>query len=386
MAGAAHLVVVGAPLLRPDVQMFDAMLAGWTSQRLARRLATGTIGPSTVLVRRFQSHAGVFPWAWTPAHLDEWIADLRSVRGLALSTVRTYQATVRLFLEYVCDPLYGWAVECETRFGSHPVQICHEWNTAVHRAESESMPKRRSLTRVELQALFDAADESVDEIRARGRKGWVAAFRDAVMIKTAYAFGLRRQELLRLEVADFGRNPKAGEFGEFGVCYVRFGKAMAGSPPKRRSVLTVMPWSVEVIEQWVQRGVAALPRRVIGPGCGLRRSQPRVSENRFTNGFTRIRERAGLPDGLTPHCLRHSYVTHLIEDGFDALFVQQQVGHEHASTTAIYTSVSSDYRTRVLRSALDRIIDTATNSTATDSATTGGVAGGEAVDGIKGDQ
>ena len=390
MAGAAHLVVVGAPLLRPDVQMFDAMLAGWTSQRLARRLAPGTIGPSTVLVRRFQSHSGVFPWAWTPAHLDEWIADLRSVRGLALSTVRTYQATVRLFLEYVCDPLYGWAVECETRFGSHPVQICHEWNTAVHRAETESMPKRRSLTRVELQALFDAADESVDEIRARGRKGWVAAFRDAVMIKTAYAFGLRRQELLRLEVADFGRNPKAGEFGEFGVCYVRFGKAMAGSPPKRRSVLTVMPWSVEVIEQWVSE---VWPHCPTGDRAGLWPSekQPRVSENRFTNGFTRIRERAGLPDGLTPHCLRHSYVTHLIEDGFDALFVQQQVGHEHASTTAIYTSVSSDYRTRVLRSALDRIIDTATNSTATNStvtnsATTGGITGGEAVDGIKGDQ
>ena len=64
----------------------------------------------------------------------------------------------------------------------------------------------------------------------------------------------------------------------------------------------------------------------------------------------------GLAEGLTAHGLRHSYVTHLVEDGFDALFVQQQVGHEHASTTSIYTSVSSDYRTRVLRAALDRTI------------------------------
>ena len=53
------------------------------------------------------------------------------------------------------------------------------------------------------------------------------------------------------------------------------------------------------------------------------------------------------------HCLRHSYVTHLIEGGFDPLFVQQQVGHSHASTTALYTSVSSDFRTRTLRRALD---------------------------------
>jgi len=46
-------------------------------------------------------------------------------------------------------------------------------------------------------------------------------------------------------------------------------------------------------------------------------------------------------------------VTHLVEDGFDALFVQQQVGHEHASTTSLYTCVSSDYRTAMLRNALD---------------------------------
>ena len=51
-----------------------------------------------------------------------------------------------------------------------------------------------------------------------------------------------------------------------------------------------------------------------------------------------------------------------IEDGFDGLFVQHQVGHEHASTTSIYTSVSSDYRTRVLRSALDEVISRATTN------------------------
>jgi hypothetical protein len=53
------------------------------------------------------------------------------------------------------------------------------------------------------------------------------------MLKTTYAFGLRAAEAARLEVHDFGRNPKATEFGDFGVCNVRFGKAMPGSPPKR---------------------------------------------------------------------------------------------------------------------------------------------------------
>lgn len=362
LAGAAHLVVVsGASLLRPDVQLFEAMLEGWARQQASRQLSSATIESSAMLVRRFQAHTASFPWAWTPLHLEEWTEDLRAVRGLAHSTVRTYQQAVRLFLGYVCDPAYGWAAECETRFGTHPVQICHPWNSAAHRAAFEARPQRRSLTRAELQTLFDAADDQVAEIRRRGRKGWVAAFRDAVMIKTAYAFGLRRRELIRLDLHDFGRNPRAAEFGEFGVCYVRFGKAQAGSPPKRRSVLTVMPWSVEVLEQWVA-DVWPHCRKDTAALWPSERSV-RVSETRFTAGFRRLRERAGLPGGLSPHSLRHSYVTHLIEDGFDALFVQQQVGHQHASTTAIYTSVSSDYKTRALRAALDRIVTQAAGTT-----------------------
>jgi len=59
------------------------------------------------------------------------------------------------------------------------------------------------------------------------------------------------------------------------------------------------------------------------------------------------------------HCLRHSYVTHLIEAGYDPLFVQQQVGHSYASTTALYTSVSADYRARTLRRVLDATVGAA---------------------------
>jgi integrase/recombinase XerC len=55
----------------------------------------------------------------------------------------------------------------------------------------------------------------------------------------AYSFGTRRTETTMLDVADFGRNPDGPEFGEYGVLYVGHGKAKTGSPPKRRSVLTV---------------------------------------------------------------------------------------------------------------------------------------------------
>lgn len=45
-----------------------------------------------------------------------------------------------------------------------------------------------------------------------------------------------------------------------------------------------------------------------------------------------------LPGGLDLHSLRRSYATHLIEDGWDAKFVQDQLGHQHASTTSLYTN------------------------------------------------
>ncbi|MER6821295.1 tyrosine-type recombinase/integrase [Streptomyces cellulosae] len=75
--------------------------------------------------------------------------------------------------------------------------------------------------------------------------------------------------------------------------------------------------------------------------------------------FTAYRDALGLDDGLDFHSFRRSYVTHLIEQGMDARFVQEQVGHEHASTTAIYTCVSSDFRTRTLRRALDATMQAA---------------------------
>ena len=68
-----------------------------------------------------------------------------------------------------------------------------------------------------MQDLFDYADEQVEFKRSRGKKGWMAAFRDATIFKTAYAFGMRRTETQMLDASDFGRNPEASEFADFGA-------------------------------------------------------------------------------------------------------------------------------------------------------------------------
>jgi integrase/recombinase XerC len=161
-----------------------------------------------------------------------------------------------------------------------------------------------------------------------------------------------------LDVADFGPNYRGPEFGEYGVCQVRFGKAMKGSPPKRRSVLAVWPWSAEVLQQWAE-DVRPLHAAEGNPALWPSERVPRIGLAAIDARFGAYRDALGLDDGLDFHSLRRSYVTHLIEAGWDALFVQQQAGHEHASTTAIYTCVSSDFRTRTLRRALDQTVDAA---------------------------
>jgi integrase/recombinase XerC len=354
LAGSAALVLVhGATLLRPEQAMFAAMLAGWQSQQRSRLLADTTVVWRERIVRRFAEFTDGFPWAWTAGDIEDWTSGLQSGRGHSHATIRAYQGAVACFLDYVVDSRYGWASECEARFGTHPVQICHEWNTAVHVADYEGRPGRRPFTRAELQELFDFADARVAAVRQAGRKGWLAAFRDATLFKVTYAWGLRRREAAMLDVADFTTNPAVPELGRFGTLAVRYGKAMRGSPPRRRQVATVMPWAAEVVEEYVTE-VRPCYGAADHPALWLTERGERISVRQVDERFATYRAGAGLPGHLTPHCLRHSYVSHLIEDGVDPTFVQRQVGHSWASTTAGYTSVGADHANRMLRAAVDR--------------------------------
>ena len=353
MGGSAALVLVeGAAPLRPEPALFTAMLEGWRLQQQARLLSEPLIAGRERLVRRFQEFAGAWPWQWTPVQVEEWIAS----GGWAHSTVRSYQGAPAGFLDYVCDERYGWVAECVQRVGARPVQVCHEWNRAVHVSDYEGRPERRPLTRAELQAFFDAADDRAERAGASGRKGWLAAFRDATLFKVVSGWGLRRREAVMLDLVDFTRNPAAPELGALGVCQVRYGKAMRGSAPRRRAVATVMPWAAEALAEYLAQ---IRPRYgQAGPGAvWLTERGGRISLRQVDDRFAEVRRAAGLPDDLSVHCLRHSYLSHLIEDGVDPLFVQQQVGHSWASTTAVYTTVGADARNRMLRSALSRVFE-----------------------------
>jgi site-specific recombinase XerD len=77
-----------------------------------------------------------------------------------------------------------------------------------------------------------------------------------------------------------------------------------------------------------------------------------VKPSEINARFLAYREALGLPAALVVHSLRHSYVTHLTEDGADRRFIQAQVGHSSDSSTAIYTHVSDDFMNTALRRVL----------------------------------
>ena len=359
LPGAAHLELVdGVVSLRPEDALFDVMLRGWRAQQVARGLREETIAPREQLVRRLAAFTNQYPWDWTPAHLEEWCLSLISEEHLVLSTVRTYQVGIRLFTEFLIDDRYGWPAACEKALGPgrHPTAICHEWNTVSHLNGYEGRPEVRPFTRTELQRFLDYADDQVDRAVRAKPKGALAAYRDATLFKVIYAWGLRRTEASKLDVTDWGRNPAARQFGNYGTLHVRYGKAKRGQQPRRRNVMSTMGWAVEAVADYVEH---------IRPRFGCDRSSAlwvterggRLRPPYINARFVAYRDAVGLPSVLTPHSLRHSYVTHQIEDGADRRFVQVQVGHESDASTAIYTHVTDDFMNTALSRAIDPLLD-----------------------------
>jgi len=315
----------------------------WTAtQQRARFLkANGTITPRLDLVRRFAAFANQYPWQWEPAEAEAFITSL----PIAPSTARNYQNTLRMFCDYLTDPRYGWPARCLQQFGAAPQQLLHEWNTIAHVTDYEGQPGRRPLSYDEVQALFDAADGRVEQIRARRRKGALAAQRDAIVLKTVYAFGLRRQEACGLDLVDLRRNPKAPGYQRYGALFVRYGKSSKGSTPKRRTVLTVpeMDWIVPLLDQYVTE-IRPLFAPGSHPALWVTERRGRISRRSVDQAFQPARAAAGLEPELDLHSLRHSFITHLVEFDYPERFVQEEAGHLYSSTTAIYTHVSDEYR------------------------------------------
>ncbi len=344
--------------LDPERATFTDMLDRYAISLRSRGLSTSTIEARLWGVRRFQEFTGEYPWNWGPRDVEDFTSALLSrPQPVAHSTIRGYHLMVKLFCEFLVNPTYDWHDVCLERFGLVPAQICHPWNTHSHLAEFEARASRRPFGYDELEAFFARADEMAEDLIASRGKAAIPALRDAQLFKSVYAFGLRRREAVMLDLNDLRPNPHMPDWGPYGKVHVRYGKAMKGSPPRRRTMLALpeFEWATRGLKVWVEE---VRPRIATDNAAALWLSErrDRISTRTADVRFARIRDDLDLDPMLTLHSLRHSYVTHLIEFGYAERFVQEQVGHHHSSTTAIYTSVSDDWKNRVFHEALDRVL------------------------------
>lgn len=112
-----------------------------------------------------------------------------------------------------------------------------------------------------------------------------------------------------------------------------------------------MDWVVSVLQQWTEE-VRPLFAPGAHPALWVTERRGRLSRRAINEAFQEARGAAGLDPVLDLHCLRHSYITHLIEFGYPERFAQDQAGHSYASTIAIYTGVSDEFRNRLMAKTL----------------------------------
>ncbi len=163
--------------------------------------------------------------------------------------------------------------------------------------------------------------------------------RDAAMIELLYATGLRVSELTGLDLVQIQRM--------HGLIQVR------GKGDKER-VVPVGDRAVVLLGEYVQRSRPALDKTGRSAALFLGRNGTRLTRQAFWVRMRRHAVAAGIPGKVSPHVLRHSFATHLLQHGADLRAVQAMLGHADITTTEIYTHVASERLKRVHASAHPR--------------------------------
>ena len=151
-----------------------------------------------------------------------------------------------------------------------------------------------------------------------------AGLRDRAMLQLLYATGLRVSELVGLHVDDL----------DFSLGILRcFGKG------RKERLIPVGKSALKAVELYLRDARAKFLKKVGEPSLFLNVRGGRLSRVAFWKILRHYGKQAGVQIGLTPHAIRHSFATHLLERGADLRSVQLMLGHSDISTTQIYTHV-----------------------------------------------
>ena len=189
---------------------------------------------------------------------------------------------------------------------------------------SRRLPKALSMDQVE--SLLAAPDTST-----------VEGLRDAALLELLYGTGARVSEVCALDVD--------------------LGLRLIGKGDKER-IVPLGSYAAKAVDAWLIRGRPAWAEIGNGEHALLLNTRGRrLSRQSAWAVIRRAGEAAGLDvEHLSPHSLRHSYATHLLDGGADVRVVQELLGHSSVTTTQIYTLVTADHLREVYRSSHPRAV------------------------------
>ena len=164
--------------------------------------------------------------------------------------------------------------------------------------------------------------EEVDRLLQQPRDDGQAGLRDKAMLELLYASGIRVSELVSLNVTDF--SPEVG--------YLRCrGKGM------KERIVPVGSVAVKCVNEYLHNSRQKMLKRKEEKALFLNHHGRRLTRQGLWKILKKYARQSELNGEVTPHTLRHSFATHLLENGADLRSVQEMLGHSDISTTQIYT-------------------------------------------------
>ena len=297
---------------------------------------------------------------------EDYLRHLVVERGLSDNTVQSYRRDLLRYQEYLRSRGIGSLAEVTRvdveEFRRHLDQIglapasvtrcvvavrnLHRFATGTGQVQtdvtagispgtrSRRLPK--ALTMDQVEALLAAPDTST-----------VEGLRDAALLELLYGTGARVSEVCALDVDDI--RPVLDD--------PDLGLRLIGKGDKER-IVPLGSYAAKAVDAWLIRGRPAWAEISNGEHALLLNTRGRrLSRQSAWAVIRRAGEAAGLDvEHLSPHSLRHSYATHLLDGGADVRVVQELLGHSSVTTTQIYTLVTADHLREVYRSSHPRAV------------------------------
>ena len=172
------------------------------------------------------------------------------------------------------------------------------------------------------------APEEIERLLAEPAKGTTAKdLRDKALLEVLYASGMRVTELVSLDLTDVDLAAKTVECGE---------------GEKRRRTVPLYTAAVDALARYMEEGRPQLVHDANEQALFLNHRGQRLTRQGLWLIIKHYVQEIGITDSVTPHTLRHSFATHLLNSGAGLREVQERLGHANLSTTQVYKQASAE--------------------------------------------